>query len=178
MFIKDWKMDFDKYTGLSCTVPCDMYSILYDHGYIDDPYYGTNEEGLTALSRKDSVFYSEFFLNEDELNCEKIDLTFFGIDTICDIYFNGTLLDSVKNMHRMYEYDVKTLAKETNEIRLNIKAPIPYFENAEANHRLYMNGDTLPGASHLRKAFYMSGWDWAAKASQYGYFPSRSNSLL
>ncbi|MBQ8146770.1 MAG: glycoside hydrolase family 2 protein [Clostridia bacterium] len=171
MVINDWKMDFDKYTGLACTVPCDMYSVLYEHGYIDDPYYGTNEDKLTALSRKDSVFYSELSLNKEELKCEKIDLTFYGIDTICDIYFNGALLDSVKNMHRMYEYDVKSLAKEKNEIKLYIKAPIPYFEKEEANHHLYMNdSDTLPGAAHLRKAFYMSGWDWAPKLPNMGIF--------
>ena len=114
MVIKDWKMDFGEYTALACTAPCDMYSVLYSHGYIEDPYYGTNEEKLKDLSRKDSVFYSEFSLNQNELGCEKIELCFLGIDTICDIYFNGTYLDSVMNMHRKYEYDVKCLAKEKN----------------------------------------------------------------
>ena len=170
MIINNWKMDFDKYKGLDCTVPCDMYSILYEYGYIPDPYYGTNEEALTDLSRKDSVFYSEFSLSPDELKCEKIDLTFFGIDTICDIYVNGVLLDSVKNMHRKYEYDIKSLAKENNEIKLYIKAPIPYFEESEAKHHLYMNSDSVQGASHLRKAFYMSGWDWAPKLPNMGIF--------
>ncbi len=170
MIIKDWKMDFGKYSGLTCSLPCDMYSVLYKHGYIDDPYYGVNEENLTELSKQDSVFYSNFYLSDDELGREKIDLTFYGLDTICDIYFNGTLLDSVKNMHRMYEYDVKYLAKNENEIRLEFKAPIPYFEKMEKQHHLYMNGDTIEGASHLRKAFYMSGWDWAPKLSNMGIF--------
>ncbi|MBQ8546019.1 MAG: glycoside hydrolase family 2 protein [Clostridia bacterium] len=170
MIIKAWKMDFSKYSGLVCSLPCDMYSVLYEHGYINDPYYGVNEEKLTELSRQDCTFYSQFELNENELLCEKIDLTFYGLDTICDIYFNGTLLDSVKNMHRMYEYDVKRLAKRNNEIRLEFKAPIPYFEKTEKAHHLYMNGDTIEGASHLRKAFYMSGWDWAPKLSNMGVF--------
>ena len=170
MVINSWKMDFDKYKGLDCTPPCDMYSILYDYGYIDDPYYGTNEEALTDLSRKDCVFYSEFSLSKEELSCEKIDITFLGIDTICDIYLNGALLGSVKNMHRMYEYDIKSLARDKNEIRLNIKAPIPYFEEAEANHHLYTNDDSVQGAAHLRKALYMSGWDWAPKLPNMGIF--------
>lgn len=32
MVISDWKMDFGEYSGLRCSVPCDMYSVLYEHG--------------------------------------------------------------------------------------------------------------------------------------------------
>ena len=170
MLIKDWKMDFGEYSGLECSVPCDMYSVLQKHEYIDDPYYGINEEKLCGLSYNDCVFYSQLILNKEELCCDKIELTFLGLDTICDIYFNDTLLDSVKNMHRMYEYDVKGLAGLENVIKLHFKSPLRYFEKMEKEHHLYMNGDTIPGASHLRKAFYMSGWDWAPKLPNMGIF--------
>ncbi len=170
MVIKNWKMDLGEYRGLECVVPCDMYSVLYDYGYIKDPYYGTNEKDLYDLSRMDCVFYTDILLSKSELSKEKIELTFYGIDTICDIYLNGTLLDSVKNMHRMYEYDVKKLVREKNEIRLEIKSPLEYFERMEKIHHMYMNGDTTPGASHLRKAFYMSGWDWAPALPNMGIF--------
>ncbi len=163
-------MDFGDYSGLHCSAPCDMYSVLLEHGYISDPYYGANEEGLYDLSRQDCVFYSEFILDDNELGRDKIELTFYGLDTICDIYFNGTLLDSVMNMHRMYEYDIKALAKRKNEIRLEFKSPISYFDKTEKLHHLYMDGASAPGASHLRKALYMSGWDWAPKLPNMGIF--------
>lgn len=172
MIINNWKMDFMEHKGLDCSVPCDMYSVLYAHGLIDDPYYGDNEKKLAELSRNDCTFYSEFTLSDSELNNEKIDLTFFGLDTICDIYFNGTLLDSVMNMHRMYEYDIKGMAKNKNEIRLEFKSPVEYFEKMEKFHHLYMDGATVKGASHLRKAFYMSGWDWAPTLPNMGIFRS------
>lgn len=170
MLINDWKMNFGEYFGLDCSVPCDMYSVLLKYGYIEDPYYGTNEESLIDLSRQDCTFYSEFSLNENELLCDKIELSFYGLDTICDIFVNGVLLDSVKNMHRMYEYDIKGIAKEKNEIRLEFKSPIQYFEKMEKIHHLYMNGDSIEGASHLRKALYLSGWDWAPKLPNMGIF--------
>lgn len=170
MIINDWKMNFDKHSELSCSVPCDMYSVLYNHGIIEDPYYGTNEEKLCNLSKMDCTFYTEFILTEEDLECEKIEISFYGLDTICDIYLNGILLDSVMNMHRMYEYDIKSIAKNKNEIKLEFKSPINYFDKMESVHHLYMNGDTLPGASHLRKAFYMSGWDWAPKLPNIGIF--------
>ncbi|MBR2444740.1 MAG: glycoside hydrolase family 2 protein [Clostridia bacterium] len=170
MVIKNWKMDFMENKGLSCSAPCDMYSVLLEHGIINDPYYGANEDILTELSRYDSAFYSEISLNDEQLMSERIELKFLGLDTICDIYFNGTHLDSVMNMHRMYEYDVKHLAKAKNEIRLEFKAPIPYFEKMESAHHLYTSGDTIQGASHLRKALYMSGWDWAPMLPNMGIF--------
>lgn len=170
MLINNWKMDFDTYHGLDCTVPCDMYSVLLKYGYISDPYYSTNEKELSSLSDKDCAFYSEFSLNKSELSFEHIELCFYGLDTICDIYLNDTLLDSVMNMHRKYEYDIKKLVKEKNILRLEFKSPTKYFDKMEKEHHLYMNGDTLPGASHLRKAFYMSGWDWAPTLPNMGIF--------
>ena len=170
MLIKDWKMDFGEYKELACTLPTDMYSVLFEHEKIPDPYYGLNELDLTDLSRKDCTFYSEFSLTNDELLRERIMLSFYGLDTICDIYFNDKLLDSVKNCHRLYEYDIKALARENNEIRLEFKSPVNYYEAIEKSHHLYTNCDSLKGAAHLRKALYMSGWDWAPKLPNMGIF--------
>ncbi len=170
MKLTNWKMDYEGYRGLDCTSPCDMYSVLLQHGLISDPYYGTNEEALTGLSKKDCVFYTEFSLSQEELDKERIELDFYGLDTICHIYLNGTFIDKVMNMHRMYSYDVKSLLKEKNEIRLEFKAPMEYFEKMESMHHLYMDGAAVPGASHLRKAFYMSGWDWAPRLPNMGIF--------
>ena len=66
MKISSFKMDYENYRGLDCTVPCDMYSVLLNHGYIDEPYYGTNEKVLFDYSKKDCIFYSEFALSENE----------------------------------------------------------------------------------------------------------------
>ena len=170
MIINNWKMDFLEHKGIPCTVPADMYSVLYENGLIPDPYYGTNENELIDLSREDCTFYSEFSLSDDELARQRIELSFYGLDTLCDIYFNGTLLDSVKNCHRLYEYDIKALAKENNEIRLEFKSPVNYYEAIEKTHHIYTNCDSLTGAAHLRKALYMSGWDWAPKLPNMGIF--------
>ena len=170
MLIKNWKMDFGTHKSLDCVAPCDMYGVLLSHDLIKHPYYGLNEQELTDLSRQDSAFYSEFELDEDALSREHIELLFHGLDTICDIYFNGILLDSVQNMHRLYEYDIKALAKAKNEIRLEFKSPIEYFEKMESAHHLYTNTDSIEGAAHLRKALYMSGWDWAPKLPNMGIF--------
>ncbi len=89
------------------------------------------------------------------------ELVFHGLDTICHIYLNGKLLARTKNMHREYVFDVKNrLIPGENLLRLEFKSPTKYFAEHDRHHYLFMNnGDTIPGASHLRKAFYQSGWD-------------------
>ena len=39
-------------------------------------------------------------------------------------------------------------------------------------HFVQTNADTIPGAAHLRKAFYMSGWDWGPMLPDMGIFRS------
>ena len=170
-FIDSWKMDTGEHYGLDCSVPCDMYSVLENYGIISDPYYGTNEEKLCPLSYNDTVFYTSFTLDEKSLGCQYAELEFYGLDTLCEIYLNGILLDSVKNMHRSYKYDVGALLKAENSLRLEFHSPIKYFEEKEKEHHLYSNDyDTIRGAAHLRKALYMSGWDWAPKLPNMGIF--------
>ncbi len=161
--IEAWTMRCEGQEPLPCQAPCTMYSVLYDAGRIPDPFYGLNEQELRALSDRDCSFTAVFQADEDLLVREHVELTFLGLDTICSIYLNGELLDRVKNMHRAYTYMVKSrLRPGDNELRLDFSSPTRYFAQANARHSLYTNdGDTLPGAAHLRKALYMSGWDWA-----------------
>ena len=172
MNIQDWTLYYDNFGPLSCQAPCTMYSVLYDHGKIPDPFYGTNERELQYLAEKDCVFESVFSAPPALLTREHIELVFHGLDTICHIYLNGTLLGKVKNMHREYVYEVKPLLTAGgNTLRLEFKSPRRYFAQQQHKHYLYMNdGDTLPGAAHLRKAMYQSGWDWGPTLPDMGIF--------
>ena len=172
MNIQDWTLYYDNFGPLSCQAPCTMYSVLYDHGKIPDPFYGTNERELQYLAEKDCVFESVFSAPPALLTREHIELVFHGLDTICHIYLNGTLLGKVKNMHREYVYEVKPLLTAgENTLRLEFKSPRRYFAQQQHKHYLYMNdGDTLPGAAHLRKAMYQSGWDWGPTLPDMGIF--------
>lgn len=172
MIIKNWTMKFDNYEPLPCQSPCSLYSVLLEHQKIPDPFWGLNEKQLTGLSGKDCSFSAQLQAGEEILSREHVELVFDGLDTICDISLNGTLLDKVKNMHRTYTYDVKALlVPGVNELHLQFHAPIPYFTENQNKHYLYGNdGDTLPGAAHLRKALYMSGWDWGPALPDMGIF--------
>ena len=171
MFIKDFSLSVGNFRNVPCTAPTSMYRALYDNRLIPDPFYGLNELDLTALSEEDATFASTFTVDEETFAREHIELTFYGLDTICDIYLNGKRLDSVANMHRTYTYDVKErLVLGENTLRLDFSSPLPYFRKMNDKHFIFMNGDTIPGACHLRKALYMSGWDWGPTLPDMGIF--------
>ena len=171
MLLTNWKMTYDNHKDLACSAPCSMYSVLLDHKIIDDPFYGLNEREYQHLADKGCKFECEFDVDAETLAKEYNELTFLGLDTICDIYLNGTLLDSVMNMHRKYTYDVKSLlVMGKNKIELDFSSPTKYFEKMNNKHWLWTNGDTIPGACHLRKALYMSGWDWGPTLPDMGIF--------
>ncbi len=169
MLIKNWKMIYGE-NILPCTAPCSMYSVLFENGKISDPFFGENELSLRELSDSDTVFTADFEVSASDLSREYSELIFYGLDTICDIYLNGHLIAKTENMHRTYEFDVKSLLKEKNTLKLYFHSPTRYFREMNNKHYLYMNGDTWAGASHLRKAYYMSGWDWAPMLSDMGIF--------
>ena len=70
MFLTDWKMTYAEHKALPCIAPCSMYSVLLQHGLMDDPYYGMNELKATPLSEQDCIFETEFMVDENILVSE------------------------------------------------------------------------------------------------------------
>ena len=172
MIVKDWTLYYEGQEPVACQAPCTLYSVLYESGRIPDPFYGLNDQRLTALADKDCAFEAQVEADEALLSRQYVELTFQGLDTICRISLNGRELDRVKNMHRAYTYDVKELLRPgKNTLRLEFASPTRYFAERHAKHYLYTNdGDTIPGAAHLRKALYQSGWDWGPALPDMGIY--------
>ena len=171
MIIENWKMNYGEYKQLECKAPCSMYGVLLQHGLIEDPFYGLNELKLTGLSDKDCSFETELVIDDSMVMRKHLELVFLGLDTLCKIYINDELLAETKNMHRRYIYDIKSyVIVGKNTIRLEFSSPTEYFKTMNNQHFVQTNADTIPGAAHLRKAFYMSGWDWGPMLPDMGIF--------
>ena len=97
MNIQNWTFFYPGFEPLACTAPCTMLSVLYENGKIPDPHYGLNERELQYLADKDCAFEAKFTLDPADMEKEFHELVFHGLDTICHIYLNGTLLDKVQN---------------------------------------------------------------------------------
>ncbi len=144
------------------TVPCSMYSVLLKNGRIENPYYRENEKEAMKLSGKDCVFRKTFFVDEALQNAEDATLCFEMLDTLADVYVNGTLVGKASNMHRVWKFSVKDCLKEgENELTVKCYSPVQYADKMIAKRHIWGQDEiTLPGYQYIRKAHYMFGWDW------------------
>lgn len=103
------------------TIPGSVYSGLLENGKMEDPFWRDNELAALKLMDNDFVFKTSFDVPEDILSSDEVILCFEGLDTICDVTLNGTLIGHTENMHRTYEFDVLDILKpEGNELTVEI----------------------------------------------------------
>ena len=125
--ISDWILDYEGY-HLAGSVPCSMYSILLDHQKIEHPYYRMNEKLVTPLSEKDCEMTATVLISEEMLSLQHLDLVFYGLDTLCDVYFNGKKMLYADNMYRTWRIDIKNEAMiGENRIKLYFYSPSEYI---------------------------------------------------
>ena len=152
-------------------VPGSVYSALLALDKMPDPHYRDNELQAVKLMENDFVFETSFQAEAELLAADALFLCFDGIDTLADIYLNDTLLGHTENMHRAWEFDIKSLAKAgENQLRVVIYSPTKYIK--EENEKVYTGGvsEAMAGYPHLRKAHCMFGWDWGPRLPDAGLF--------
>ena len=173
-----WKLKIlgDNVFGISeewmpAQVPGSVYSALLALDKMPDPHYRDNELQAVKLMENDFVYETSFQAEPELLAADALFLCFDGIDTLADIYLNDTLLGHTENMHRAWEFDIKSLAKlGENQLRVVIYSPTKYIK--EENEKVYTGGvsEAMAGYPHLRKAHCMFGWDWGPRLPDAGLF--------
>jgi len=161
-----WRITGGKYDVYG-NVPGSVYSALLDNGLMEDPFYRDNEEKSLAIMDDEFVFTKEF---EYTKKSNSVLLVCEGIDTLCDLYINGNLVAHTENMHRTYYFEV---AKYLVDGKNTIKAVFPPYDKyikAKSEEKMITSGTiaTMIGFAYVRKASYMSGWDWGPKIPDAG----------
>ena len=170
---ENWQLcDIKKQDWVPAQVPGDIYSALLKAGKMSDPFFGDNEYQAKALMEEDYEYRTVFTYDEKQFeNCQEVILRFDGIDTIADIYLNECYLGKADNMHRVWEFPVGELLQEgENTLRVIIRSPLKFMAEAFKKYKNIGNEDTVEGFMYLRKAHYMSGWDWGACLPDGGIF--------
>ena len=153
-----WQIEGGAYR-VKAKAPCSVYSVLLENNLIPDPFYRDNEAKVLAVTDNDFTFTKTFVYDGDfslpALVCE-------GIDTLAEIFVNGRLLAKTDNMHRTYRFLLKDyLVKGENEIRIFFPSFDRYIKAKYKEKPITVGTSaTLLGFSYVRKANYMSGWDW------------------
>lgn len=154
---------------LPAAVPGSVYQDLLDNGRMEDPYYRDNELKALKIMDNDFTYVTYFDAPEEIREREEVLLHFDGIDTIADISLNGTLLGSVRNMHRIWEFPVKSLLRDCgNELKVVLYSPTRFIREAYGERPMEGSSDAMQGFPYLRKAHCMFGWDWGPRLPDAG----------
>lgn len=165
-----WRMKrLDQTEWLPGTVPGSVYYDLLNAGQMPDPYYRDQEYEVLELSKYDYEYERTFQVDEPTLDHDRVVLLCEGLDTLAEVYLNGTLILNADNMHRTYEVDIKSqLILGENHIHVILRSPVEYVLRKQAERPLIGCADAVPGISHLRKAHSMFGWDWGPQLPDLG----------
>lgn len=89
-------------------VPGDIIMTLYENKVIEDPIFGLNHLKLKKdVTDKDYTYFTTFEVKREAVKeNEEVFISFEGVDLFSDIYLNGQLLGSTKNMFLEYVYNI------------------------------------------------------------------------
>ena len=150
-------------------VPGSVYSFLLADGSMEDPYWRDNELKSMDLMMKDWSFERDFEVSGEIASCPLVELDCQGLDTLADIYINGTHAGYADNMHRHWAFPVTSLIKEgSNHIKVVIHSPVKYIREMDDKDHWGGTRCAMRGFPHIRKASCMFGWDWGPRLPDMG----------
>ena len=152
-------------------IPGSVYSILKQNNLLIDPHFRLNETEVFNILNDDFTFERHFDFENYKSN--KILLCFEGLDTVCEVYLNGELILSSKNMHISHEVDVTgKIISKNNHLKVICYSPIKYVDEAFKKEYIFGSRHGVEGYGHLRKAHAMFGWDWGIRMPDAGIWKS------
>ena len=95
---------------------------------------------------------------------------------LADIWLNEVYLGKTNNMHRIWEFSVKSLLKEENTLRAVLYSPTEFIARSYEEEPIIGCVDAMKGLPRLRKGHSMFGWDWGPRIPDAGIW--RKVSLL
>ena len=161
---------FNGKKDIPAVVPGSVYTDLLRKGEMEDPFFKDNEDDALKLMDEDYEYILNFECPGETRQKSVILLCFEGLDTLADIILNGKEIGKADNMHRTWEYEVKDVIAEKNELKVHFHSPTKFIEEAFEKAPTKGSEDAMPGFVHLRKAHCMFGWDWGAHLPDAGIF--------
>ncbi len=166
-----WTLDIpdSNFRSVPASVPGSVYHDLLTAKLIPDPFYRDNENEALKLMEHDFVYSRTFEVSAEMLSGDAVLLHCDGLDTLAELSVNGKPAGRADNMHRTWEFDVKSLLKEgENSISVRFGSPTRYIRQAYEQSRADGSPDAMKGFPLLRKAHCMFGWDWGPRLPDAG----------
>ena len=143
---------------LPATVPGSVYHDLLNAGLTEDPFYRDNEMAALKLMDNDFLYTRSFRVDPALLEADAVVLRCEGLDTIASLSVNGSPAGKADNMHRIWEFDVRSLLRPgENTIAVALSSPTRYIKEAYSVNKADGSTDAMVGFPDIRKAHCMFG---------------------
>lgn len=151
-----------------------VQEVFIESGEMPDPFYGLNESKFAWFEEHVWEFKSIFFLTEEQLAKEYVELEFPSIDTYGKVYVNGKLVMETANAFIPHRVQIKDHVQNgMNEIHVYITPPVIYHAKTyeEMGYQLPAPNDVhkTAVAPLTRKPQYQFGWDWSLRLNTIGF---------
>ncbi|MGC3994342.1 MAG: glycoside hydrolase family 2 protein [Propionicimonas sp.] len=150
--------------GVPATVPGVVHTDLLAAGLIDDPYVGTAEDDQHWIGQQTWTYRCEFHLDvgAPELTRQHTELLCDGLDTIAEVFCNGTSVGRSVNMHRRNAFALPNLRPGRNIIEITFAPVLEYAAEmaATVGERIHVERDPY---NLVRKMACNFGWDWGPR---------------
>ncbi|MCC2672892.1 MAG: glycoside hydrolase family 2 immunoglobulin protein beta-sandwich, partial [Armatimonadetes bacterium] len=152
---------------LPASVPGHVHLDLMANGVIQDPFVRLGELGCRWVDEADWAYRTTFHWTPDPSLPRRV-LQFEGLDTVCEVSLNGERIAAHDSMFLPLEVDVTDRLREgENELRIDFRSPVQVGQERRA---AYFAAEGLPNVlerfderAFVRKAGYMSAWDWGPR---------------
>lgn len=169
----NWKFKAaDETEWMDASVPGTVQEDLIRSGKLIDPFYRDNEFDAQWVEKKEWIYEREFVIKNSYLEHDKIFLDCRGLDTLCDLFLNDSLVAQTKNMFIEYEFDVKKyLHRGNNNVRAIFHRISDWNQKQVASDSRvswamgnHTTNDALKGLLfYSRKEASDFGWDWGIR---------------
>ena len=150
--------------SIPARVPGNVLGDLFRAGLIPDPYWGSNSVALRPYEFVDWEYRTTFAAPQLQPR-ERLQAVFEGIDTVADVFVNGTCIGHAENMviaHR-FDIDAALLKADGNELVVKIRSSA----NAARAYRVppasVATCDYNTEGLFLRRPMHTYGWDIAPR---------------
>ncbi len=148
-------------------VPGNIHHDLVAAGMLADPFELEHEAGAQWVSETDWAYRCIFEWRPQPENPRRV-LRFEGLDTVCEIRLNGATIGRHDNMFVPLEIDVTDrLVEGSNELEVVFDSAV---RTGMLRRQAYFEKEGIPHGTawfderaFVRKAQYMSGWDWGPR---------------
>lgn len=168
-----WKFKaIDETEWMNAVVPGTVQEDLIRVGRLEDPFYRDNELDAQWVEKKEWEYQRVFTVDQSFVGHDKILLDCRGLDLMCELFVNDTLIAKTQNMFIEYEFDIKRfLHTGTNTIRAVFRSVLEWNrQQAVLEPRVtWAQGkntttDALKGLLFFsRKEASDFGWDWGVR---------------